>query len=101
MISDFGTGWFNLEKRKGQPQSPIPILDSAKRTFAGIHVADMERPIPEADRSKIQAALEKLTFHVMFEMNLPSEKAKCKFTIPVNARPNSYTLSHYFKSRVS
>jgi hypothetical protein len=68
--------WFQLEKsriRNSEQLSRVPVLDPTRGTIAGIRVGELHQPVAPNLRAEIEAALDKLVFHVMFDC-IPTEE---------------------------
>lgn len=72
---------------------PIPVLDPGKKTIAGIWIPNLDECVPERSREEIKEALEKLTFHVRYQINTENEERRkfmCTHTLLM--RVSSYLI---------
>ena len=66
---------FHLDKYQ-HDRRRIPILDSEKGTIAGVKLQSIDECVPSGLRDEVKAALDKLTFHIMYDINTENEKRR-------------------------
>ena len=72
VVRNTSMNWFRLYEQQSRR---FPILDVEKKTIAGMSIPSLHKPVPEGKRGEIQAKLDAVMFHVMFE-STPSDEAK-------------------------